>query len=287
MTTDCNSNYCKYDPFIGTIHAVSEARRNIISTGATPLAITNNLNFGNPEDKNIMGQFVMSIKGMINSCKKYSLPVISGNVSLYNETNKIGISPTPIIGMVGLIKNINSTNKKDLLKENDTIFLIGKKSNNISCSIFLERIILKNNKNLGPPPPVNYNEEIKNGNFVLNLFKNNLIKSSNDVSSGGIIISLLKMLINKEFGLEIKENFINDSTNDEKFYRILFGEDSGNYIVITNNDEKVKELAKKNKISLFKIGVIKKNYLNINNQIIKLNELKNNFENNFFNYINN
>jgi len=89
MTTDCNSNYCKHDPFIGTIHAVSEARRNIISTGAVPLAITNNLNFGNPEDKNIMGQFVMSVKGMINSCKKYSLPVISGNVSLYNETNKI------------------------------------------------------------------------------------------------------------------------------------------------------------------------------------------------------
>ena len=151
----------------------------------------------------------------------------------------------------------------------------------------MEKIILRNKKNLGPPPSLNYNEEIKNGNFVLDLFKSNLIKCCNDVSSGGLIVSLLKMLINKEFGAEIKESFINNSTTDQKFYRILFGENSGNYIVITNNGEKVKELAKKNKVSLFKIGIMKKNYLNINNQIIKLNELKNNFENNFFNYINN
>ena len=241
ITTDCNSNYCKYDPFIGTIHAVSEARRNIISTGANPLAITNNLNFGNPEDKNIMGEFVMSVKGMINSCKKYSLPVISGNVSFYNETNKIGISPTPVIGMVGLIKNTNSINKKNLLKENDQIYLIGKKTNNISCSSFLERIISKNKKNLGPPPPINYNEEIKNGNFILNLFKNNLIKCCNDVSSGGTIISLLKMLINKEFGADVEESFVNNSTNDEKFYKILFGEDAGNYIVIINIKEYIEK----------------------------------------------
>jgi len=287
ITTDCNSNYCKYDPFIGTIHAVSEARRNIISTGAIPLAITNNLNFGNPEDKNIMGQFVMSIKGMINSCKKYSLPVISGNVSLYNETNKIGISPTPVIGMVGLIKNRNFSDKKNLLKENDKIFLIGKKSNSLSCSSFLEKIILRNKKNLGPPPSLNYNEEIKNGNFVLDLFKSNLIKCCNDVSSGGLIVSLLKMLINKEFGAKIEESFINDSMNDQIFYKILFGEDVGKYIIITNNEKKVRKIAEKNKINLFKIGTTKRNYLNINNQTIKLNELKNNFENNFFNCINN
>jgi phosphoribosylformylglycinamidine synthase len=287
ITTDCNSNYCKYDPFIGTIHAVSEARRNIISTGAIPLAITNNLNFGNPEDKNIMGQFVMSIKGMINSCKKYSLPVISGNVSLYNETNKIGISPTPVIGMVGLIKNRNFSDKKNLLKENDKIFLIGKKSNSLSCSSFLEKIILRNKKNLGPPPSLNYNEEIKNGNFVLDLFKSNLIKCCNDVSSGGLIVSLLKMLINKEFGAKIEESFINGSMNDQIFYKILFGEDVGKYIIITNNEKKVRKIAEKNKINLFKIGTTKRNYLNINNQTIKLNELKNNFENNFFNCINN
>ena len=287
ITTDCNSNYCKYDPFIGTIHAVSEARRNIISTGAIPLAITNNLNFGNPEDKNIMGQFVMSIKGMINSCKKYFLPVISGNVSFYNETNKIGISPTPVIGMVGLIKNRNFSDKKNLLKENDKIFLIGKKSNSLSCSSFLEKIILRNKKNLGPPPSLNYNEEIKNGNFVLDLFKSNLIKCCNDVSSGGLIVSLLKMLINKEFGAKIEESFINGSMNDQIFYKILFGEDVGKYIIITNNEKKVRKIAEKNKINLFKIGTTKRNYLNINNQTIKLNELKNNFENNFFNCINN
>ncbi len=287
LTTDCNSNYCKHDPYIGTIHAVSEARRNIISTGATPLAITNNLNFGNPEDKHIMGQFVMSVKGMINSCKKYSLPVISGNVSLYNETNRIGISPTPVIGMVGLIKNTDNINKKKLLKENDKIFLIGKEINSISCSSFLEKIILKKNKNLGPPPPINYNDEIKNGDFILNLFKNNLIKCCNDVSTGGTIISLLKMLISKEFGAKVNKNFINNSINNKKFYKLLFGESSSNYIIITNNNEKVKELAKKNKINFSEIGVLKRNYLDINNETITLKELKNNFENNFFNYINN
>ena len=287
LTTDCNTNYCKHDPFIGTVHAVSEARRNIIAAGATPLAITNNLNFGNPEDKKIMGQFVMSVKGMIDSCKKYSLPVISGNVSLYNETNKSGISPTPVIGMVGLIKNTNSFYKKNLLKENDKIFLVGKKSNNISCSNFLEEIILKNEKNLGSPPPLNYNEEIKNGNFVLNLFKDNLIKCCNDISSGGLIISLFKMLIDKEFGAEIDKNFINNVMSDQIFYKILFGEDVGKYIIVANNEEKVKKIAEKSKINLFKIGITKKNHLNINNEIIKLSELKKKFENNFFNYINN
>jgi len=287
LTTDCNTNYCKHDPFIGTVHAVSEARRNIIATGATPLAITNNLNFGNPEDKKIMGQFVMSVKGMIDSCKKYSLPVISGNVSLYNETNKSGISPTPVIGMVGLIKNTNSFYKKNLLKENDKIFLVGKKSNNISCSNFLEEIILKNEKNLGSPPPLNYNEEIKNGNFILNLFKDNLIKCCNDISSGGLIISLFKMLIDKGFGAEIDKNFINNVMSDQIFYKILFGEDVGKYIIVANNKEKVKKIAERSKINLFKIGITKKNHLNINNEIIKLSELKKKFENNFFNYINN
>ena len=234
-----------------------------------------------------MGQFVMSVKGMIDSCKKYSLPVISGNVSLYNETNKSGISPTPVIGMVGLIKNTNSFYKKNLLKENDKIFLVGKKSNNISCSNFLEEIILKNEKNLGSPPPLNYNEEIKNGNFILNLFKDNLIKCCNDISSGGLIISLFKMLIDKGFGAEIDKNFINNVMSDQIFYKILFGEDVGKYIIVANNEEKVKKIAEKSKINLFKIGITKRNYLNINNEIIKLNELKKNFENNFFNYINN
>ena len=286
MTTDCNSNYCKSDPFIGTIHAVSEARRNIISTGAVPLAITNNLNFGNPEDKKIMGQFVMSVKGIESSCNKYSLPVISGNVSLYNETNKVGISPTPVIGMVGLINNTNSFYNKKLLKENDKIFLIGEKSNNISCSVFLEKIIRKENKNLGPPPKINYNDEIKNGNFILNLFEKKLIKICNDVSSGGMMISLLKMLINIKFGAKIDENFINNSNNN-KIFKTLFGEGSGNYIMITNKENEVLKIAKKNKVKIFKIGILKRNYLEINNEIIKLKELKNNFENNFFNYINN
>ncbi|PPR35330.1 MAG: Phosphoribosylformylglycinamidine synthase subunit PurL [Alphaproteobacteria bacterium MarineAlpha6_Bin3] len=284
ITTDCNSNYCKHDPFIGAEHAVSEARRNIISTGATPLAITNNLNFGNPEDKSIMGQFVMSVKGMINSCKKYSLPVISGNVSLYNETNGIGISPTPVIGMVGLIKNKNYADNM-LLKENDKIYLIGKKTNNISCSNFLEIIYQKNNKNLGPPPKVNYNEEINNGNFVTSLFKNKLIKCCNDISSGGLITSLLKMLINKKFGAKIDKNFVNKNIGNETFYKLLFGENSGNYVVVTNNELEIKEAAKKNKVILTQVGIIKRNYLNINNEIIKFNEIKNNFENSLFNYI--
>ena len=286
MTTDCNSNYCKHDPYNGTIHSVSEARRNIISTGAIPLAITNNLNFGNPEDKKIMGQFVMSVKGMLNSCKKYSLPVISGTVSLYNETNGIGISPTPVIGMVGLIKNTNFSKKNNLLKENDKIYLIGKEGNNISCSNFLEKIIFKKKQNLGPPPSINYNNEIKNGRFILNLYENKLIKCCNDISSGGMIISLLKMLISNNFGAQIDKNFINNYISDKKFFQILFGEDAGNYLIVTNNEEKLKKLAKKNYVNIIKIGLTKRNYLNINNQIIKLAELKNNFENNFFNYIN-
>ena len=127
---------------------------------------------------------------------------------------------------------------------------------------------------------------MKNGNFILKLFKNNLIKCCNDVSSGGTLISLLKMLINKDFGAEINQNFINNSINNQNFYKLLFGENCGNYLVITNNEEEMKNIARKNKVNLINIGITKRNYLNINNQIIKLKEIKNNFENNFFNYIN-
>ena len=101
-----------------------------------------------------------------------------------------------------------------------------------------------------------------------------------------MIISLLKMLISNNFGAQIDKNFINNYISDKKFFQILFGEDAGNYLIVTNNEEKLKKLAKKNYVNIIKIGLTKRNYLNINNQIIKLAELKNNFENNFFNYIN-
>jgi len=286
MTTDCNTNYCDADPFIGTMHAVSESRRNIIATGAVPIAITNNLNFGNPEDKKIMGQFVMSVKGIIESCTKYKIPVISGNVSLYNETNKSHISPTPVIGMVGLIKNTKKLYKNNTIKKNYKIFLVGKKSTNIFCSAFLDKIIFKNTKrDLGPPPPLDHKEEIKNGNFIINSFKKDLISFCNDSGSGGMLISLIKMVIDKNIGFEINQNFVNNTMTNEIFFKILFGEDSGKYIVITNNERKLINYAKSNKINLIEIGKTVKNNIYINDEYISLIKLKDNYEESFFNYI--
>jgi phosphoribosylformylglycinamidine (FGAM) synthase-like enzyme len=247
-SVDCTPRYCNSHPFTGGMQAVCETYRNLCAVGAEPIAITNCLNFGNPEKPEIMGQFVGVIKGMTEACKKLNYPVISGNVSLYNETNGIGINPTPTIGGVGLIKDVSKVKNYNFKNKNNTIYVIGKTEGHLEQSILCYDLLhLKK----GPPPSINLDDELNNGKAVRSLIENNLIDSCHDISSGGLILCLLEMSIGSDIGFEIE-------TNKKGFDRIkfLFGEDQSRYMVEVNNQNKdsFENYLKKSNIIYTKIG---------------------------------
>ncbi len=230
-SVDCTPRYCNSHPFTGGMQAVCETYRNLCSVGAEPIAITNCLNFGNPEKPEIMGQFVGVIKGMTEACKRLNYPVISGNVSLYNETNGIGINPTPTIGGVGLIKDISNIKNYKFKNVDNLIYVIGKTNGHLEQSILCYDLLhLKK----GPPPEVNLDDELKNGKIILDLIKNNQVQSVHDVSSGGIILAILEMCISSQFGANVVTN-----RKDLERIKYLFGEDQSRYIVEVNKSEKL------------------------------------------------
>ena len=260
-SVDCTPRYCNSHPFTGGMQAVCETYRNLCSVGAEPIAITNCLNFGNPEKPEIMGQFVGVIKGMTEACKKLNYPVISGNVSLYNETNGIGINPTPTIGGVGLIKDISKIKNYKFKDADNLIYVIGKTNGHLEQSILCYDLLhLKK----GPPPEVNLDDELKNGKIILDLIKNNQVQSVHDVSSGGIILAILEMCISSEFGANVVTN-----RKDLEKIKYLFGEDQSRYIVEVDKSEKLKfEQNLKNKnINFESIGNVSKDYLTIDSDL--------------------
>ncbi len=257
LTTDCNIFYCDSDPYSGALQAVAESYRNLISVGATPLAITNCLNFGNPEKKEIMAEFVQSIKGMSIASKKLKLPIVSGNVSFYNETNDKNIPPTPQIGAVGLISDYRNTVTYKDQKVGDYIYLIGKTKGHLSCSSY-ERCFYNFSKikNNTIPPEVNLESEKINANAILSLIKNKTITACHDISDGGLIIAIIEMCLSGNTSAEFES-----LSNDHSF---LFGEDQGRYIVTVNprNFKKLQDKLRVKKIFYKKLGYIK-NYNSI------------------------
>jgi Phosphoribosylformylglycinamidine (FGAM) synthase, synthetase domain len=167
ITTDCTPRYCASNAHIGGMQAVCESYRNLCSVGAIPLAITDCLNFGNPEKKEVMGQIVDAIRGISDACKKLSMPVVAGNVSLYNETEGKSIPPTPQIGAVGIIKNTdNQLSNKISENNNQDIIVLGSTRGHLQCSIYAKEIA-KIEK--GCPPSINLDEELQHGKFILDL----------------------------------------------------------------------------------------------------------------------
>ena len=243
------------DPFLGSMQAVCEAYRNIISVGGKPLAITNNLNFGNPEKKEIMGQIVHSIKGISEASLKLNMPVISGNVSLYNETNGKAILPTPVIGAVGVIdENKNSVSLSNAVDGN-SIFVIGQDNSHtdgwVGQSIYAQEI-LDIEKDYAPPP-VNIDAELANGNFILKAIEQKLTNCVHDISDGGLAIAISEILLSSQtigIGAVINKNYIH---NSESFW---FGEDQGRYLVCTSKNKEIEELAESNKIKITNIATI-------------------------------
>ena len=277
ITTDCTPRYCASNAHKGGMQAVCESYRNLCSVGALPLAITDCLNFGNPEKKEVMGQIVDAIRGISDACKKLSMPVVAGNVSLYNETEGKSIPPTPQIGAVGIIKNTdNQLSNKISENNNQDIIVLGSTRGHLQCSIYAKEIA-KIEK--GCPPTINLDEELKHGKFILDLASLNLIDACKDLSDGGIGIALAELCIMSKVGCEII------SPKSLNVNQWLFGEDQARYIIITNNSETIMNKAKSINIEAKIIGKIKGNSFSLNNNQIsieKITNIRNNWFNNYF-----
>ena len=222
ISTDSTPRYCSADPVEGGKQAVAESWRNITSVGALPIAITDCMNFGNPEKEEIMGQFAGVVTGMIEACEILDYPVVSGNVSLYNETNGKGINPTPAIGGIGLIENLNHFSTPHLKRDNDTVLLVGKTDGYLGQSIYAKEIL---NIISGLPPKVNLKNEKKIGDTIRDLININKLDTVHDISDGGFLVALTEMSISGGIGVKIH---LDEKDVSPKF---LFGEDQGRYII--------------------------------------------------------
>ena len=242
ISVDSSANYCSSDPKSGGKQIVCENWRNLISVGSKPLAITNCLNFGSPEKPDVMGEFVECINGMKEACEFLNFPVVSGNVSFYNETNSKSIFPTPVIGGIGLLDNLNKIINMKTKKVGNLIIVVGKTLGHLGQSSFMREIYSANE---GSPPEINLTNEKNNGHSILNLINLNLISSCHDVSSGGILISLAEMSMASMLGLKILKPKKFTDLNE-----YFFAEDQGRYLIEieVDNLKKVESILKKSNI---------------------------------------
>ena len=282
MTTDCTPRYVKSDPINGGMQAVCEAARNIAASGAKPLAITNNLNFGNPEKKNIMGEIVGSIKGISKAASFLNTPIVSGNVSLYNETNGKGILPTPVIGMVGVIDEVENCLEMNA-KEDNTLLVLGQSENFtegwIGCSVYQE---IENKIIDAAPPPVNLEKEKKIIDILLQLHTKNLLTAAHDISDGGLLTAICEMLFKNNLGLNLNlpKSLLKSDSKDPTLHSWCFGEDQGRIIVATDKIDKVKFYLKDSNLDYFVLGKTNaSNNLNLKDiTTISIKGLKNSYE---------
>ena len=269
ITVDSSAHYCLANPIIGGKQVVSEAWRNLISVGATPIAITNCLNFGNPEKEKIMGQFVECVDGISQACNYLDFPVVSGNVSFYNETKNKAISPTPTIGGVGLIKNLNTMMTKNIKEIGSYILVIGKTLGHLYQSEFFREVVGTKD---GPPPAINLFNEKNNGLLIQSLISKKLLNSVHDISSGGILVALVEMCISGNIGAKIK--IPNDKITPHEY---LFSEDQSRYLIEVNekNKNEVYKTLEKNSIFYEMLGKTQKDSLVLNKDFnIELNDLR-------------
>ncbi len=266
---DSSATYCYAHPLTGGKQIVCESWRNLISVGAEPIAITNCLNFGNPEKEKNMGEFVECVQGITEASKFLNFPVVSGNVSFYNETKDKGIKPTPSIGGVGLIKNYENMISMDLKKEGNIILVIGKTEGHLDQSVFAREIF---NEKKGPPPEINLFNEKNNGLAITKLINKKLIESCHDISLGGILIAISKMCLNGNKGVKINKPKYLINT-----YEYLFSEDQGRYLieVSKNKLKKVEELLDENSIHYEQLGYVIKEKIEFSEKSnISIDELK-------------
>ena len=236
FSSDVTPRYCEADPFEGGKQAVAECWRNLTATGADPLAATDNLNFGNPERPEIMGQLVHAIKGIGEACRALGFPIVSGNVSLYNETNGQGILPTPTIGGVGLLPDWSKMARIKFAGEGQVILLVGAPpawGTHLAQSIYMRDI---HGRTDGPPPPVDLAHEKRVGDFVRKLIRSGAATAVHDVSDGGLAVALAEMAMASGIGATIPGLVETDPIP------VFFGEDQGRYVVTLNLDPQGEEI---------------------------------------------
>ncbi len=278
LTSDCTPRYVEADAFEGAKQAVVETYRNICAVGGTPLAITNCLNFGNPQKPEIMGQIVRAVQGITEASKFLDYPVVSGNVSLYNETDGKAIQPTPTIGGVGLLKDL--TKRCDVKFKNigDVVFVVGQTKGHLSCSLYEREILGKESKK--NPPPVDLSLEKKHGEFVRHLIVDGLINACHDISDGGLLVALFEMcgVIPAKAGIQflgcqINQEFLN--SNPEK-NALMFGEDQARYLigVAVDKADFLEHLAKDLGIDLFRVGEVVADKIEVDGDFVMVRELQ-------------
>ena len=266
LTTDVTPRYVEADPFEGGKQAVAESWRNLTCVGAEPIAITDNLNFGNPEKPEIMGQLVFAIKGIDAACRALDYPVVSGNVSLYNETNGQAILPTPAIGGVGLLTDLSKMTTLAFKAEGDAILLLGGHGTHLGQSIYLREVL---GREEGAPPSVDLAKEKRHGDFVRSLINHSQVTAVHDISDGGLAATVIEMALASGLG----------ATLDAMNHEALFGEDQARYIFTCKPAETAKIITQAHVkgIDVIRIGTVTKAAtLNVGDQAtISLAELKN------------
>ena len=245
LTTDVTPRYVEADPFEGGKQAVAESWRNLTCVGAEPIAITDNLNFGNPEKPEIMGQLVFAIKGIDDACRALDYPVVSGNVSLYNETNGQAILPTPAIGGVGLLADLSKMTTLAFKADGEAILLLGGPGSHLGQSIYLREIL---GREEGAPPSVDLAKEKLHGNFVRNLINHSQVTGVHDISDGGLAATVIEMALASGLGAKL------DAMNHEA----LFGEDQARYVMTCKPAEAVKIITQAHVkgIDVIRIGTV-------------------------------
>ncbi|WP_334164835.1 phosphoribosylformylglycinamidine synthase subunit PurL [Phenylobacterium sp.] len=224
MTSDVTPRYVQADPYEGGKQAVAEAWRNLTAVGATPIAITDNLNFGNPERPEIMGQIVRAIEGMAEACAALDFPVVSGNVSLYNETNGQAIPPTPTVGGVGLLADYARRADFGGMKPGDRLVLVGETRGELGASMYLRECL---GREEGAPPPVDLAAERRNGDLVRGLIQSGQVHVVHDLSDGGLVAAVAEMALASDVGAQLR------APDEVPAHAFLFGEDQGRYLVAT------------------------------------------------------
>ncbi len=245
LTSDVTPRYCEADPFEGGKQAVAEAWRNLTAVGARPLAVTDNLNFGNPERPEIMGQLIGCVRGIGEACRALDFPVVSGNVSLYNETNGRAILPTPTIGGVGLVDEFTRSMTLAFKAEGEAILLIGETQGWLGQSVYLRDICGRED---GAPPPVDLAAERRHGDFVRELIRDGLVTAAHDLSDGGLLVALAEMAMASGIGavLEAPAGAIP--------HAFWFGEDQARYVVTAKNADLIAQRAKSAGVPLTRLG---------------------------------
>jgi len=245
MSSDCNPRYNYIDPKMGAAAAVAESGRNVAMSGARPLAITDCLNYGNPENPEVMWQFAEGCYGIKEACAKLNTPVVSGNVSLYNETNGIGVFPTPAIVMVGLNDDANKTLPSSFQNEDASLYLIGDTKSDFGGSLYMKELF---GKVEGTLAPLDYDKELKLWELVIEANKKGYVSAAKDVNVGGIALALAKMVAKSGKGVTASIAF-----ND---VRDIFAESFSRAIVEVNNESGFEAMAREIGISVVKIGMV-------------------------------